>query len=165
MNRSFSRLEALGVPARKVVWLSNNRLGRCNDGGILGAYDAAAEAEAARRGAAFVDGSEVLERHFAQPFLATCCGDDLGIHRGVILKVSDPSKLLVASAFEIQSLLGALCGAVGAAEEAATTEAALQSENARLRERLAAAEARAAAAEASLAAATRGDNATGRPPG
>ena len=166
VNRSFSRLEALGVPARRVVWLSNNRLGRCNDGGILGAYDAAAEAEAARRGAAFVDGSEVLERHFAQPFLATCCGDDLGIHRGVILKVSDPSKLLVASAFEIQSLLGALCGgAVGAAEEAATTEAALQSENARLRERLAAAEARAAAAEASLAAATRGDNATGRPPG
>ena len=72
----------------------------------------------------------------------------------------------MASAFEIQSLLGALCGgAVGAAEEAATTEAALQSENARLRERLAAAEARAAAAEASLAAATRGDNATGRPPG
>ena len=71
----------------------------------------------------------------------------------------------MASAFEIQSLLGALCGAVGAAEEAATTEAALQSENARLRERLAAAEARAAAAEASLAAATRGANATGRPPG
>ena len=176
MNRSFSRLAGFGVPATKVLWLSNNRGGRCNDGGILSAYDAAAEAEATRRGATFVDTSEVLERHFARDFLSACCGDDLGIHRGAVLRFSAPTKSLVASAFEIQRLLGALCGgaaAVGgppadpspdveAAEtpppaaspdvEAAETPAmaALRAENERLREQLAAAEARAGAAEESL---------------
>ncbi|KAK7249769.1 pectin acetylesterase [Aureococcus anophagefferens] len=48
--------------------------------GILGAYDAAAEAEAARRGATFVDVSTPLERHFPQPALTACCGDEVYVH-------------------------------------------------------------------------------------
>ncbi|KAH8046277.1 pectin acetylesterase [Aureococcus anophagefferens] len=79
-RQTFDRLGAWRVPASKVFWVSNNRLARCNDGGILGAYDAAAEAEAARRGATFVDVSTPLERHFPQPALTACCGDEVYVH-------------------------------------------------------------------------------------
>ena len=114
-NKTVDRLAAWGVPAGKVVWLSNNALGRCNDGGILEAYDAAAKDVARSRGATFVDISESLNRHFAQPFLTACCGDDLGIHHGAIIRFQHPEKSQVASALEVQHLLGGLCPLLGAA--------------------------------------------------
>ena len=116
-RQTFDRLGAWRVPASKVFWVSNNRLARCNDGGILGAYDAAAEAEAARRGATFVDVSTPLERHFPQPALTACCGDEVGMHHGFIARGSDRNKSLVASGLEVQRLLGALCAGGGGGAE------------------------------------------------
>lgn len=113
MNMTYARLGRWGVPASRISWLSNNKLSRCNDKGIFDAYDDTAAQEATRRGATFIDVSTSLERHFPQPFFSDCCGDDMGMHHGAIIHQANKEKLLVASAFEIQHILGSLCPRLG----------------------------------------------------
>ena len=113
VNMTYERLSRWGVSASRIFWLSNNKLARCNDRGIFDAYDDTAAQEATRRGAKFIDVSTSLERHFPQPFFSDCCGDDMGMHHGALIHMANKEKMLVASAFEIQHILGSLCPRLG----------------------------------------------------
>ena len=102
--KALDRIIAKKIPPHHIIWTSSNQRYLCNHNDILAQYDAVARDVLRRRNASFVDVMPVL-RHFPMPFMAACCSDDLGLHRGSIARLFRPSKSLALSAFETNLLL------------------------------------------------------------
>ena len=113
VNAAFDRFGAYDIDPSAMFWVSNNALDRCNKDGAYSEYDEAAKRVATQRGGHYVDLTQDKERHFAGGFLSACCGDHLSMHHGIIAHqqgaAQGNNKSLVASALEVQRLLGALC--------------------------------------------------------